>query len=248
MMPKQNNLCPFLNSQLDMRLIKTSFLTLFFALTFLLPVYSQQSAGKLIIRENFKHALDTAQWQVELQDSVGAYVGAKNGKLILKTNGGVTVWLKKKLQGNLKISYDRSVVVKGGKMDRLSDLNQFWMASDPSNRNLFTRNGKLEAYDNLQLYYVGMGGNYNTTTRFRKYDGKGNRDLIAEYADASHLLLANKIYHIELMVNDGVVSYRVDQQQYFSYKDENVLKSGYFGFRSTKSNQEISNLKVYQLP
>lgn len=68
--------------------------------------------------------------------------------------------------------------MNGGKNDRISDLNQFWMANDPNNYNLFTRNGVFEAYDSLQLYYVGMGGNSNTTTQLRKYRGNGQRVLL----------------------------------------------------------------------
>ena len=205
------------------------------------------TAGKLIYKDQFRTALDTSLWKVEVIDSTGDFVGNKKGKLILRTKNGITVWLNKKLSGNIRISYDRKVILKGGALDRLSDLNQFWMALDPAQANLFTRNGVLESYNNLRLYYVGMGGNYNATTRFRKYDETGKRKLIAEYTDSSHLLIANKTYHIDLVVKDGVVSFWVDQQPWFSFQDTSVLTSGYFGFRSTKSNQEISDLKIYQL-
>lgn len=211
-------------------------------------LHAQHTAAKLVFRENFKHSLDTNLWHVEIEKSPDSFVKAVGGKLILKTGAGVTVWLKIKLHQNIKISYDRVVLDKGGVMDRLSDLNQFWMASDPANPNLFTRDGQLDAYNDLQLYYVGMGGNTNTTTRFRKYDGKGNRELLSEYADTEHLLKPNKRYHIDLIVDKGEVSFWVDQHQYFSYQDLNLLKEGYFGFRSTKSNQEIYDLKIYQLP
>jgi len=205
------------------------------------------TAGKLIYEDRFSTTLDSSLWKVEMIDSAGDFVGNKKGKLILRTKNGVTVWLNKKLSGNIRISYDRKVILKGGALDRLSDLNQFWMASDPAQANLFTRDGILESYNNLRLYYVGMGGNYNTTTRFRKYDETGKRKLIAEYTDPSHLLIANKIYHIDLMVKDGIVSFWVDQHPWFSFHDSSVLTSGYFGFRSTKSNQEISHLRIYQL-
>ncbi|WP_158797945.1 DUF6250 domain-containing protein [Pedobacter sp. L105] len=203
--------------------------------------------GTLVYKDHFGSRLDSATWRVEYIDSAGDFVGTQKGKLILRTTHGVTVWLKKKLTGNIRISYDRKVISSGGTLDRISDLNQFWMASDPANTDLFTRNGELESYNNLQLYYVGMGGNYNTTTRFRKYNGKGKRDLIAEYTDPSHLLIPNKTYHIDLVVKNGEVSFWVDQQRWFSFNDPQLLTEGYFGFRSTKSNQEILNLKIYQL-
>jgi rhamnogalacturonan endolyase len=121
------------------------------------------------------------------------------------------------------------------------------MAGDPRNKNLFTRAGVLESYDSLQLYYVGMGGNTNKTTRFRKYEGNGERRLLQEYTDAGHLLQANKVYHIVIIVNRDVTSYWVDGQCYFSLKDPALLTPGYFGFRSTKSHQEITHFKVFQL-
>lgn len=223
-------------------------LTTLFVSAILFPGFAQNKKPQLIFKDSFEQALDTVNWHVELQPSLGSEVKTEKGKLILKTGAGVTVWYKQKLSGNVKISYDRTVVVQGGAMDRLSDLNQFWMASDPAGSQFFQKNGVLESYNDLQLYYVGMGGNSNKTTRFRKYDGKGNRDLIAEYTDAAHLLKANQLYHIDLVVQNGEVSYWVDHEKYFSFHDPDVLKEGYFGFRSTKSNQEISALRIVKLP
>lgn len=229
----------------------TSLMVLLFFAGNLFAQHSIKHSGKadwqLIFRERFSQPLDTSLWHIELQPSPGSFAETRKGKLVLQTDGGVTVWLKEKLKGNIRICYDRKVIMKGGPKDRLSDLNQFWMASDPTGAAFFSRDGKLEAYNNLQLYYVGMGGNYNKTTRFRKYDGKENRELIAEYTDSSHLLEANKWYHIEIVVQDDDVSFWVNQQKYFSLRDPAVLEEGYFGFRSTKSNQLIDNLKVYQL-
>jgi rhamnogalacturonan endolyase len=187
------------------------------------------------------------RWVIEMAPLPGSAVYTKDNKLVLDTKGGVTVWLNQLLKNNLRIEYDRKVIAAGGVNNRLSDLNNFWMASDPRNKNLFTRNGVLESYDSLQLYYVGMGGNSNKTTRFRKYEGNGERRLLQEYTDSTHLLQANKVYHITIVVKDGATSYWVDGNRYFFYNDPAPLKEGYFGFRSTKSHQEISGFKVYQL-
>jgi rhamnogalacturonan endolyase len=83
------------------------------------------------------------------EEKAGVYT--QNKKLVLDTKGGVTVWLNPLLKKNIRIEYDRKVVVAGGVNDRLSDLNNFWMAKDPRNKTLFTRNGILESYDSLQL-------------------------------------------------------------------------------------------------
>lgn len=203
---------------------------------------------KLIFREDFRHELDTALWRVELEPSPGSGVTVKDQQLILQTGAGVTVWLKKKLQGDILITYKRKVVVNGGPFDRLSDLNQFFMAGEINGGALAVRSGQLDTYNNMQLYYVGMGGNSNTTTRFRKYKGSGERMLLGEYTDVPHLLAANKTYQVKIMVRKGMVSYWVDDLLYFSYKDEQPLRQGFFGFRSTKSHQEISELKIYQIP
>lgn len=192
-------------------------------------------------------SLDTKQWIAEIAPQPNSSVYVKDGHLVLDTKGGVTVWLNKKLSGNIRIEYTRKVLVDTGKNDRLSDLNTFWMATDPRNNNLFIRNGVLETYDSLQLYYVGMGGNTNSTTRFRKYEGNGNRSLIKEYKDSSHLLKANKEYTITIEVRNNMVRYLVDGEVYFEHHDAAVLKEGYFGFRSTKSRQAIDKIRIYQL-
>lgn len=213
-----------------------------------LAIFFSASAQHLVLREKFKHPLDSSLWQVEIESAPGSFVKAGGGRLILQTNAGVTVWLKVKLYQNIRISYDRVIVDQGGPQDRLSDLNQFWMATDPAKSGLGARDGQLDSYNSLQLYYVGMGGNSNTTTRFRKYDGKGNRALLGEYSDSTHLLKPNQKYHIDLVVENGEVSFWVNHLKYFSFKDPEVLQQGYFGFRSTKSHQEISALEIYQLP
>jgi rhamnogalacturonan endolyase len=203
--------------------------------------------GKLIYSSDFSKPLDKKEWIAEIEPKDTSTVYTANGNLVLNTKGGVTVWLNKLLMGNIRIEYDRTVLVEGKPNDRLSDLNQFWMATDPRNNNLFTRSGKLELYDSLSLYYVGMGGNTNSTTRFRKYNGKGERELLQEYTDAAHLLQPNVTYHVSILVKDDETSYWVNGQCYFLYKDAAILKTGYFGFRSTKSRQAISGLKIYQL-
>jgi rhamnogalacturonan endolyase len=208
---------------------------------------SDLSGGKLIVSDDFSKPVANDRWVIEMAPLRGSAVYTKDNKLVLDTRGGVTVWLNLLLKNNIRIEYDRKVLMAGEGNDRLSDLNNFWMASDPRNKNLFTRNGVLESYDSLQLYYVGMGGNSNKTTRFRKYAGNGERRLLQEYTDSTHLLQANKVYHIAIVVKDGVTSYWVDGRRYFFYNDPAPLKEGYFGFRSTKSHQEISGFKVYQL-
>jgi hypothetical protein len=174
-------------------------------------------------------------------------VYVENGQLITDTEGGVTVWLNQILEGNYIIKYQRTVMIEDGINDRLSDLNQFWMASDPRNDNLFTRSGKFEEYNDLSQYYVGVGGNYNSTTRFRKYNGLGERIIIDEKNESDFLLKPNKTYLVKIEVNNGHISYWMDDKCYFEYEDAQPLTKGYFGFRSTWSRHHIDNIKIYTI-
>ena len=168
---------------------------------------------------------------------------------------GLTLWRKEKMNGRVTIEYDACVVVeKEG--DRLSDLNCFWMASDPAYPdNIWKRekwrNGIFLNCYSLQLYYMGYGGNYNSTTRFRRYDGNeaGITDLKArpaiwkEYTDADHLLKANHWYHIKITNEDNRISYYIDGKQLVDFRDAEPLTEGWFGFRTTLSRTRITNFR-----
>jgi rhamnogalacturonan endolyase len=150
------------------------------------------------------------------------------------------------LSGNLLISYTRRVVMEGGPNDRLSDLNHFWMAQDPARNNLFTRSGKFEDYDDLDMYYAGIGGNGNTTTRMRRYGG-GQRVMVGERLAPSYLLEPNRDYQVEIAVYKGCTRVRVDGRELFQYRDRQPYTRGYFGFRTTWSRQTIDHLTVHQI-
>lgn len=218
--------------------------------TFLFIIFIPQlcfaQAKKLIFHDDFSQPLDTSIWKIEKSNKPGDAVYTYNGKLILDTYNGVTVWLRKELRGNILIDYKRKVIMNGMKNDRLSDLNQFWMTTDPHNSNLFTRKGGFKEYDSLCMYYVGMGGNYNSTTRFRKYDGKGEKSIIAEYNDSLHLLQPNTEYHIQISMYNGEITFTVNGIVYFHYTDKDPLTHGCFGIRSTRSRQEIEEISIYQ--
>lgn len=210
-------------------------------------IHRSQPEGqrKLIFSAGFKN-LDPKTWVVEMDSMANSSVYVNNNTLILDTRAGVTVWLNKKLEGNFEIEYTRKIVLDNGINDRLSDMNQFWMATDPQASSMFTRKGKLAEYDNLSLYYAGIGGNYNSTTRFRKYH-QGERKLLKEHTAQDKLLKPNHEYRIKTIVKNGTTSIWVDGELFFEYKDPQALTSGYFGFRSTWSRQEISDLRVYKL-
>jgi hypothetical protein len=205
----------------------------------------QYQKYKLLYQDNFDQGMKN--WVVETPDSPYSKVGTENGKLVIDVDHGATVWFNKKLSGNILIEYHRKVIMNNGHNDRLSDLNQFWMATDPRQENVFTRSGTFSEYDSLRLYYAGMGGNSNSTTRFRKYPGNGERTLLFDFQDKQHLLQPNKTYLIQLVVYNATTQVFVDGEQYFSFTDDEPLTEGYFGFRTVKSHQEMDDCKVYKL-
>lgn len=166
---------------------------------------------------------------------------------------GLTLWRKEKMAGKVTIEYDACVVVEN-EGDRLSDLNCFWMASDPKYPNDLWKRAKwrngifLNCYS-LQLYYLGYGGNYNSTTRFRRYDGneagvtdaKARPSILKEYKDKNHLLEANRWYHIKITNENNRVSYYIDGKRLVDFRDANPLTEGWFGFRTTLSRTRITN-------
>lgn len=201
--------------------------------------------GKLLVKEDFSGSL--SRWVAETPVMPQSKIGIINGKLVVDVAKGATVWLKTPLSGNILITYTQRVVMDHGVNDRLSDLNQFWMATDPGNENLFTRTGVFRQYDSLRMYYVGFGGNHNTTTRFRRYNGKGERVMLKEYTDPDHLLKPNHPYQITITVFQGRTEFFVDGKKWFSYQDPHPLAHGYFGFRTTEARHQIDNFRVYRL-
>jgi hypothetical protein len=168
--------------------------------------------------------------------------------LIIEDSAGCTVWYRRKLIAPVEISYDVTVAPKGGPNDRVSDVNCFWMASDPKTPDgrPAPRTGKFADYDSLHTYYVGMGGNNNTTTRFRRYAGDGTKPLLPEHdlSAKQFLLEPNKTYHIRLVARDGVAEFWRDGKKIFSFRDPQPLTSGWFAFRTVKSRLEIRNFEV----
>ena len=203
--------------------------------------------NKLIFKDDFEAKYDTTNWFAELGKNPKNTVTVQNGKMVIDTDDGATIWFKKELKNAWIIEFDRTVPMEGKPNDRLADFNVFWQATDPHTGKLMGRDPDFKNYDSLSLYYVGMGGNKNTTTRFRKYKGTGNKDVIQEYTDAAHLLEANKVYHCRIVFKNGVSEFFVNDVLYFTYTDEKPLKNGNFGFRTLRSRQLIDNFKVFEL-
>lgn len=206
--------------------------------------------SKLIFEDDFDKGL--ANWKVEQMPEGTTKV--INSKLEIDDVSGCTVWLNKKLEGAIGIEYDVFIIQNGGANDRVSDLNCFWMANDPQYpTNLFAesekRGGKFSNYDSLKLYYMGVGGNDNGTTRFRRYIGNGERPLLTEHdlKDAKYMLQPNKTYHIKIIASNNTIQYYKDDVLFVDFTDDNPYTSGYFGFRTVKNHMTVDNFKVYKI-
>jgi hypothetical protein len=145
------------------------------------------------------------------------------------------------------------MVQAGGANDRVSDLNAFWMATDSrSPDDLFAtrRSGKFSDYNQLRTYYVGQGGNSNTTTRFRRYIGDAEeRPLLPEHDLRSQefLLRPNVWQRVRFVALGNRIQYYRDQRLIFDYRDPEPYTHGHFGFRTTASHVQLRKFRVYTI-
>jgi hypothetical protein len=183
-------------------------------------------------------------------------VTAKDGVLDIDVPAGVTVWFRHELKGPVMISYEATAVSAGGANDRVSDLNSFWMATDPSSpEDIFAhpRSGAFSGYNPLRMYYVGLGGNGNTTTRFRRYIGDTverpllpENDLsVAEHPEKG--IVANKSQRVTLVADGGLIQYWRDGEKIFEMVDAAPYTKGWFGIRTTQNHMQVRNLRVVRL-
>lgn len=204
--------------------------------------------GTLLHSDDFSAGL--SQWAVELER--GGRVEAEDGTLDIDVPAGATIWFRTELQGPVMIEYQAELVDRGGPNDRVSDLNAFWMASDPyrSDGRPYARSGALADYDTLLTYYVGQGGNGNSTTRMRRYVGQaGNRPLLPEHdrSDPASLLQPNQIQTLRFIATGSIVQYWRDGILMFEMDDPLPYRRGWFAVRTTQSHLRIRNFRVFAL-
>jgi hypothetical protein len=205
--------------------------------------------GELLQQDDFA---DRSHWLVEQRP--GGTVTTQGEALVIDDTGGCTAWFRTRLEAPVIITYDATVVEGGGANDRISDLNCFWMATDPADpagsvvATSAGRTGAFADYDPLRLYYVGCGGNSNTTTRFRRYTGTGDRPLLPQHdrTAPADLLRGNVAYHIVLVAAGGQAQYFRDGELVFDYADPQPLVRGWFAFRTVHSRIEIRRFRVWR--
>jgi hypothetical protein len=209
------------------------------------------ATSTLLFEDDFNlAATGLGQWMVEAEQP--AQIIAANGALDIDTPAGVTVWFRPRLEGPVRIEFDATAVAQGGPNDQVSDLNVFWMASNADGSAPFSsrRGGKFAEYNDLRTYYVGLGGNRNTTTRFRRYVGDPDlRPLLPEHdlSGGDVLLTPNRRQSITLLADGRAIEYRRDGKTLFRFEDHAPYVAGWFGIRTTFSHLRIERLRIFAL-
>lgn len=196
-------------------------------------------------------------WEEESEKPARVRFIEADSSLDILAPKGFTLWYKKPFQGDLTFRYQIRALSGADSLNRCSDLNCFWMATDPLHpdsifaRKAF-RGGVFGKTYSLSMYYLGFGGNNNTTTRFRKYDGdyeaflKGKKrpDVLKEYTDSRHLIKPDHWYTVVISIRDGLVKCWWDNELLIQYSDKQPLTMGWFGFRTTQNHLQVRNFTV----
>ncbi|MEJ0086016.1 MAG: DUF6250 domain-containing protein [Pseudomonadota bacterium] len=205
--------------------------------------------GDVLYSDDFETGLDN--WQIEAEKP--GRIEAANGTLEIDVPAGATLWFKPKLQGAVAIEFEATAVAAGGPNDQVSDLSVFWMANNPDGvEPVFaaSRSGAFAQYDNLRTYYVSLGGNRNTATRFRRYTGDPSlRPLLPQHnlSARSAMLMPNRKQIIVLIANGTNIEFRRDGQPLLRMMDREPYTKGWFALRTTFSHLRIRALRVYSL-
>ena len=204
--------------------------------------------GKRLYADDFRHGLK--RWAIEAEKP--ATVSATNGALDIVAPAGFTAWFKRELIGSISITYEAQAVSEGGPFDRVSDLNAFWMAREVDGGSPLEhpRSGAFAEYDTLKTYYVGQGGNANSTTRFRRYVGQvGDRPMLPQHdhTAADEMLTPNHWTAVRLVADGQRIEYWSDARRLFEHRDPAPYTRGWFGIRTTQSHLRIRNFQVFSL-
>ncbi|MEO0475002.1 MAG: DUF6250 domain-containing protein [Planctomycetota bacterium] len=203
-------------------------------------------ATALLHEDDFEAGLE--QWQIEQQPGGKAF--AKDGVMEIDAAGGCTAWFKQKLESPVLVQFEVTMVKEGGANDRVSDLNSFMMATDPTNDDLLAngkkRGGKFGNYHKLKLYYVGYGANNNSTTRFRRYVGDGTRPVLPEH-DLKGKHKPNVKRTVQILVADGVYQYWIDGKRVYYVEDESPYTEGWFALRTVKNRMRVEHFRAWRI-
>nr|WP_314467317.1 DUF6250 domain-containing protein [uncultured Novosphingobium sp.] len=200
--------------------------------------------------DDFHHGL--SRWRVEAE--APSRVSAQDGVLDIDAPKGISLWWTAELTGPVAIEYEVMAVSEGGPNDAVSDVNAFWMASAPAAPDgsplAQPRSGAFAEYDTLKTYYVGIGGNRNTTTRMRRYVGEpGNRPLLPEHdrSDPAAMLTPNRWTPMRVAAEGVRITVDFGGKRLFAMDDPAPYARGWFALRTTKSHLRIRNFRIVPL-
>lgn len=206
--------------------------------------------SRLLHEEDFSTGL--SRWSVEAERP--ARVRASRGRLDVDAPAGVTLWFRARLEGPVAIELAITAVQEGGPNDSVSDANFFWMATDPAAPAGSVlerpRSGRFGDYDTLLTYYAGLGGNRNTTSRFRRYVGRRDeRPLLSRHdlSAASELLVPNREMQIRLVAAGERIALIRDGRVVFQLDDPAPYRRGHFGLRTTQSHLRVRRMRIWRL-
>ncbi len=182
--------------------------------------------AKQIAHDDFE-SIDN--WVVQIQKKSGTtkqHVKVENNTLdCLLPGKGCTIWFKQKLNTRVTITYDVlcPAADPGIQGAEPRDINNFWMASDPSgpDKGLFDSSrftGSFKTYHHMHGYYASTGGAANKTTRMRRYPRTENGIDVSHIAlkdrdnQPEFLITPNKKITVQLVAYDDVIQYIADGQ------------------------------------
>jgi hypothetical protein len=190
------------------------------------------------------------EWRIEAE-SPDTRVTAAGGVIDIDTPKGISLWYLPRLSAPVAIEFEVMAVSEGGANDQVSDVNAFWMATDPAAPGgsvlARRRSGAFADYDTLRTYYVGIGGNRNTTTRFRRYVGRaGDRPLLPEHdlRTPEALLVPNRWTRLRLIADGHRIAVERDGRQLFVLDDADPYAQGHFALRTTQSHLRVRALSI----
>lgn len=214
-----------------------------------IPLIGLAIAAAAPSRPPASHA-SLSDWRIEAE-SPDARVTVRAGVIDIDTPKGLTLWWRHPVTAPVTIDFEAMAIAAGGADDQVSDLNAFWMATDADGGSVLAhrRSGAFAAYDDLKTYYVGIGGNRNTTTRFRRYVGQsGNRPLLPEHdlSAPAEMLRPNVWTRIRLIADGRSVAVERDGRRLFTLADAQPYTRGHWGLRTTWSHLRVRRVTVTQ--
>ncbi len=113
------------------------------------------------------------------------------------------------------------------------------------------RNGVFKNYNTLDLFLRWIRGNDNSTTRFRRYNGKyygvaddKSETITSRIYGYPAFTCSNQWYQISIRVQKGVTTYSVNGEELFRYSITGSEGDGHFGLRLLQNHVLFTDFKV----